>query len=103
MCLLCLCFYIVLYFTVLVVIFVTAKMQFPYIKNYVFMSLTCVHNGKLDLDGVIGLEGNLHLPVPSMIMLNQTKPATFSVLPCWAFFRDSVFLQFRIPSKARIL
>jgi hypothetical protein len=27
-----------------------------------------------------------------MNMLNQTEPATFSILPCWAFFRDSVFI-----------
>jgi hypothetical protein len=35
---------------------------------------------------------NLHFPVPSMNRLNQTEPATFSILPSWAFFRDSVFL-----------
>jgi hypothetical protein len=29
-----------------------------------------------------------------MNRLNQTEPATFSILPCWAFFRDSVFLYF---------
>jgi hypothetical protein len=28
----------------------------------------------------------------SMNMLNQTEPATFSILSCWAFFRDSFFL-----------
>jgi hypothetical protein len=27
-----------------------------------------------------------------MNRLNQTEPATFSILPCWAFFRDSVFI-----------
>jgi hypothetical protein len=37
---------------------------------------------------------NLHFPVPSMNRLNQTEPATFSILPCWAFFRDSVFIYF---------
>jgi hypothetical protein len=26
-----------------------------------------------------------------MNRLNKTEPATFSILPCWAFFRDSVF------------
>jgi hypothetical protein len=26
--------------------------------------------------------------------LNQTEPATFSILPCWAFFRDSIFIYF---------
>jgi hypothetical protein len=36
----------------------------------------------------------LHFPVPSMNRLNQTEPATFSILPCWAFFRDSVFYLF---------
>jgi hypothetical protein len=39
-----------------------------------------------------GVDGNLHFPVPSMNRLNQTEPATFSILLCWAFFRDSVFL-----------
>jgi hypothetical protein len=29
-----------------------------------------------------------------MNKLNQTEPATFSILPCWAFFRDSYFLYF---------
>jgi hypothetical protein len=32
-----------------------------------------------------------HFPVPSMNRLNQTEPATFSILSCWAFLRDSVF------------
>jgi hypothetical protein len=41
-----------------------------------------------------GVDGNLHFPVPSMNRLNQTEPATFSILSCWAFFRDSVFLYF---------
>jgi hypothetical protein len=31
-----------------------------------------------------------------MNRLNQTEPATFSILPCWAFFRDSVFIYFFI-------
>jgi hypothetical protein len=39
-----------------------------------------------------GVDGSLHLTVPSMNRLNQTEPATFSVWPCWAFFRDSYFL-----------
>jgi hypothetical protein len=42
-----------------------------------------------------GVEGNLHFPVPSMNRLNQTEPATFLILLCWTFFRDSVFLYFR--------
>jgi hypothetical protein len=29
-----------------------------------------------------------------MNRLNQTEPATFSILSCWAFFWDSVFLYF---------
>jgi hypothetical protein len=29
-----------------------------------------------------------------MNRLNQTEPATFSILPCWAFFRDSVFIYY---------
>jgi hypothetical protein len=38
------------------------------------------------------VDGILHFPVPSMNRLNQTEPATFSILSCWAFFRDSVLL-----------
>jgi hypothetical protein len=41
-----------------------------------------------------GVDGNLHFPVPSMNRLSQIEPATFSILPCWAFFRDSVFIYF---------
>jgi hypothetical protein len=36
---------------------------------------------------------SFHLPVPSMNMLNQTEPATFLILTCWAFLRDSYFLS----------
>jgi hypothetical protein len=39
-----------------------------------------------------GVNGSLHLTVPSMNRLNQTEPATFSIKPCWAFFRVSYFL-----------
>jgi hypothetical protein len=39
---------------------------------------------------------NLHFPVPSMNRLNQTEPATFSILLCWAFFRDSIFIYFEV-------
>jgi hypothetical protein len=41
-----------------------------------------------------GVDGSLHLTEPSMNNLNQTEPATFSILPCWPFFRDSYFLYF---------
>jgi hypothetical protein len=41
-----------------------------------------------------GVDVSLHLTVPSMNRLNQTEPATFSTMPCLAFFRDSYFLQF---------
>jgi hypothetical protein len=41
-----------------------------------------------------GVDGKLHFPVPYMNRLNQTEPATFSFLPCWAFFRDSVSIYF---------
>jgi hypothetical protein len=44
----------------------------------------------------VNVDGNLHFPVPSMNRLNQTEPATFSILPCWAFFRDSAFIYFKI-------
>jgi hypothetical protein len=40
-----------------------------------------------------GVDGNLHFPIPSMNRLNLIEPATFSILPCWAFFRDSVFIN----------
>jgi hypothetical protein len=30
----------------------------------------------------------------NMNRLNQTEPATFSILPCLAFFMDSYFLYF---------
>jgi hypothetical protein len=43
-----------------------------------------------------GVGGNLHFPVPSMNRLNQTEPATFSILPCWAFFGDSVYIYFGV-------
>jgi hypothetical protein len=47
------------------------------------------------LKPVLGdVNGSLHMTVPSMSRLNQTEPATFSILTCWAFFRDSVFLYF---------
>jgi hypothetical protein len=38
-----------------------------------------------------GVDGSLHLKVPSTNRLNQTEPATFSILLCLAFFRDSYF------------
>jgi hypothetical protein len=41
-----------------------------------------------------GVDGSLHSTVPFMNRLNQTEPATFSILPRWAFFRDSVFIYF---------
>jgi hypothetical protein len=41
-----------------------------------------------------GVDGNLHFPVPSMNRLSQTEPSTFSILPFWTLFRDSVFLYF---------
>jgi hypothetical protein len=31
-----------------------------------------------------------------MNRLNQTEPATFSILPFWAIFRDSVFIYFNL-------
>jgi hypothetical protein len=42
-----------------------------------------------------GVDGNLHIPVPSRNRLNQTEPATFAIMPCWAFSRDSDFLYFK--------
>jgi hypothetical protein len=40
------------------------------------------------------VDGSLHLTVSSMNRLNQTESATFSILPCCAFFKDSYFLYF---------
>jgi hypothetical protein len=37
------------------------------------------------------LDGSLHLTVPSRDRLNQTEPATFSILPCWAFLGILIF------------
>jgi hypothetical protein len=34
---------------------------------------------------------NLHFSVPNMNRLNQTEPATFSILTYWVFFRDLFF------------
>jgi hypothetical protein len=36
-----------------------------------------------------------------MNRLNQTEPATFSILLCWALFRDSYFLYFGITGKLK--
>jgi hypothetical protein len=44
--------------------------------------------------GARGVDGSLHLTVPTMNRLNQTEPATFSILPRLAFFRDSYFTLF---------
>jgi hypothetical protein len=41
------------------------------------------------------VDGNFNFPVSSMNRLNQTKPATFSILSRWAFFMDSVFIYFK--------
>jgi hypothetical protein len=46
------------------------------------------------LAGARGEDGSLHLDVPSMNRLNQTEPATFSILPRWTFFGDSYFTKF---------
>jgi hypothetical protein len=48
-----------------------------------------------------GVDGNLHFPVPSMNRLNQTEPATFSILLCWTFFKVSVFLYFKLGLASR--
>jgi hypothetical protein len=43
-----------------------------------------------------GVEGSLQLLLPSMKRFDQTDPASFSVLTYWAFYRNSVFLYFRL-------
>jgi hypothetical protein len=47
------------------------------------------------------VDGSLDLTVPFMNRLNQTEPATFSILPCWAFFRDSYFHYFTSDKSQR--
>jgi hypothetical protein len=42
--------------------------------------------------GLGWVEGYLHLIVQTMNRLNQTEPATFSIMLCWAFFRDFYIL-----------
>jgi hypothetical protein len=50
-----------------------------------------------------GVDGSLHLTVQSMNRLNQTESATFSILPCWAFLRDSYFLYFYESARSILL
>jgi hypothetical protein len=38
-------------------------------------------------------DGSFHFTVPSMNRLNQTEPATFSIMLCWTFFGDSYFIN----------
>jgi hypothetical protein len=49
-----------------------------------------------------GVDGNSHFPVPSINGLNQTDPSTFSILPRWTLFRDSVFLYFNTLPNVKI-
>jgi hypothetical protein len=49
-----------------------------------------------------GVDGCLHLKVPSMNRPNQTEPATFSILARWAFFRDSYFTLFHTLLNERL-
>jgi hypothetical protein len=42
-----------------------------------------------------GVDGSLHLTVPSMNRLNQTEPATFSILPCWPSLGILISLYFK--------
>jgi hypothetical protein len=58
-------------------------------NNWIFISTFIV---------LVGVDGNLHFPVPTMNRLNQTEPATFSILPWWTFFRNSVFIYLMITS-----
>jgi hypothetical protein len=51
--------------------------------------------------GVKGMDSSLHFTVPFMNRLNQTEPATFSILSFWAFFRDSYFLYFGKRTKKK--
>jgi hypothetical protein len=47
---------------------------------------------KLNIDFCLSVEGNFHIPVPSMNRLSQTVPAAFSILSFLEFFRNTVFL-----------
>jgi hypothetical protein len=60
------------------------------------MSLNKAKHGKIE--NVAGSAWTVvYLTVLSMNSLNQTEPATFSILQFWTFFRDSYFLYFIEP------
>jgi hypothetical protein len=41
---------------------------------------------------LLGMDGNLEFPLPSMNRLNQTEPAIFLILTFYVFFMDSLLL-----------
>jgi hypothetical protein len=67
-------------------IFINSNFQ----SLYIFVFKCCI----LVKPVVGGVDGSLQLPLRSMNRLNQTEPATFSILTWWAFFRNSIFLYF---------
>jgi hypothetical protein len=67
--------------------FLSFQRRFYMKRGYVFM-FKCLILLKLVPGGV---DGRFNFPVPFMSRLNQTEPTTVSILPSWAFFRDSVF------------
>ena len=46
-----------------------------------------------------GLDGSLHLTLPSMNRFNQTEPAKSAILLFWAFFRGSFFFPLYFPTS----
>jgi hypothetical protein len=68
------------------------------VSNFKISPFLCLNSGWILLKPVLwGVDGNLHFPVPSM---NRLKPNLqhFTILPCWAFFRDTIFLYFKTMS-----
>jgi hypothetical protein len=49
-----------------------------------------------------GVDDSLQFTVPSMNMLNQVEPATFSILLFFTFFRDSYVLYFITVQRYRV-
>jgi hypothetical protein len=68
--------------------------------KYVKIQFYCVGQFKYRLINHTygGVDGSLHLTVPSMNRLNQTDPATFSILLFRTFLRGSNFLNFKVTS-----
>jgi hypothetical protein len=70
-------------------------------------SIISVEDGVQPVLGVV--DGSLHLTVPFMNRLNQTEPATFSILPRWVslglpislYFKGFLFLGLETPKRSK--